>query len=81
MVLSREDIARRSIGAVDHCLPSPAKLPPVGPDWIHKIKHDGFRLIARRDAAGVRLYTRKGNDFTKRFPLIALAVAQLPVRS
>ena len=38
-----------------------------------------FRLIARRNLAGVRLITCKGNDFTKRFPLIAMAVAGLPV--
>jgi ATP dependent DNA ligase domain len=81
MVLFRERVARRGIGAIEPCLPSPAKEPPSGPGWIHEIKHDGFRLIARRDAAGVRLITRKGNDFTKRFPLIAIAVAGLPVRS
>jgi bifunctional non-homologous end joining protein LigD len=81
MILLRERIARRGIGAIEPCLPSPAKAPPSGPGWIHEIKHDGFRLIARRDAAGVRLITRKGNDFTKRFPLIAMAVAGLPVRS
>jgi bifunctional non-homologous end joining protein LigD len=51
------------------------------PDWLHEIKHDGFRILARRDAASVRLYTRNGNDFTKRFPLVVAAVATLPVRS
>jgi bifunctional non-homologous end joining protein LigD len=81
MVLLRERVTRRGIGAIEPCLPSPAKAPPSGPGWIHEIKHDGFRLLARRDAAGVRLITRKGNDFTKRFPLIAMAVAGLPVRS
>ena len=59
----------------------PGKLPPSGPDWIHEIKHDGFRIMARRDAAGVRLITRKGNDLTQRFPFIAMAVAALPVPS
>jgi bifunctional non-homologous end joining protein LigD len=48
---------------------------------IHEIKHDGFRLWARRDTDGVRLITRHGNDFTSRFPLIAKAVAALPARS
>jgi ATP-dependent DNA ligase len=62
-------------------LPSPAKQPPNGPNWLHEIKHDGFRILALRDAAGVRLYTRNGNDFTKRFPLVVAAVAALPVRS
>ncbi len=80
MVLLRE---RKScgIGIVEPCLPSPAKKPPSGPDWIHEIKHDGFRIIARRDAAGVRLITRNGNDFSQRFPFIAMAVAALPARS
>jgi ATP-dependent DNA ligase len=41
------------------CLPRPAKVPPVGADWIHEIKHDGFRIVARKDATGVRLDTRK----------------------
>jgi ATP-dependent DNA ligase len=56
----------RSVGFIEPCLPSPAKAPPSGPGWIHEIKHDGFRIMARRDAAGVRLITRNGNDFTKR---------------
>jgi ATP-dependent DNA ligase len=34
-----------------------AKAPPSGPDWLHEIKHDGFRILARRDANGVRLLT------------------------
>jgi bifunctional non-homologous end joining protein LigD len=54
---------------------------PSGPGWLHEIKHDGFRILARRDSAGVRLITRHGNDFTDRFPLIASAVAALPARS
>jgi bifunctional non-homologous end joining protein LigD len=78
MVLLRE---RKSRGFIEPCLPSPAKVPPSGPDWIHEIKHDGFRIMARRDAAGVRLITRKGNDLTRRFPFIAMAVAALPVPS
>jgi bifunctional non-homologous end joining protein LigD len=61
--------------------PSPAKVPPSGPGWLHEIKHDGFRILARRDSAGVRLITRAGNDFSGRFPFIATAVSKLPVRS
>jgi bifunctional non-homologous end joining protein LigD len=33
-------------GFIEPCLPSPAKAPPSGPDWLHEIKHDGFRLLA-----------------------------------
>ena len=63
------------------CLPRSAKEPPSGPDWIHEIKHDGFRILAWREAARVRLYTRNGYDFTARFPKIAATVETLPVRS
>jgi bifunctional non-homologous end joining protein LigD len=80
MVLLRER-NRRLVGFIEPCLPSPAKARPSGAGWIHEIKHDGFRIMARRDAAGVRLITRNGNDFTKRFPLAAAAVAALPGRS
>src|SRR6516164_7947337 len=43
------------LGIIEPCLPSPAKAPPSGPGWIHEIKHDGFRILARRDPAGVQL--------------------------
>ena len=52
------------------CLPSPADKPPSGSNWIHEIKHDGFRLMARRDPVGIRLITRRGNDWTNRYPLV-----------
>ncbi len=68
-------------GFIAPCLPSRADKPLVGPDWIHEIKHDGYRLMARRDAAGLRLLSRNGIDLSDRFPLIAAAVTRLPVRS
>ena len=71
---------RRRVGAIEFLSALPAKRPPTGPDWIHEIKHDGFRLLARRDD-GVRLLSRIGNDLSRRFPFTALAVAQLPARS
>src|ERR1700722_19317126 len=66
---------------LEPCLPRPAKEPPAGPGWIHEIKHDGFRILARRDKERVRLFTRHGTDFTARYPKIAAAVESLPVRS
>jgi len=71
----------RFLGIIEPCLPSPAKAPPSGPGWIHEIKHDGFRIMARRDDAGIRLLTRNGNDFTNRFPIIVAAVTALSARS
>ena len=39
---------------IEPCLPSPADRPPSGSNWIHEIKHDGYRLMARRDSVGIR---------------------------
>jgi bifunctional non-homologous end joining protein LigD len=77
----RSERTRPGLGIIEPCLPSPAKAPPSGPGWLHEIKHDGFRILARRDSAGVRLITRNANDFTDRFPFIATAVAEPPVKS
>ncbi|MGY4224306.1 bifunctional non-homologous end joining protein LigD [Bradyrhizobium sp. USDA 4503] len=46
---------------------------PSGADWLHEIKHDGYRLIVQRDGNRVRLFTRNGYDWSTRFPLIAEA--------
>jgi bifunctional non-homologous end joining protein LigD len=70
-----------SNGFIEPCLPSTADKPPCGPDWVHEIKHDGYRLMARHDPVGVRLLTRNGHDWSARFPLIVEAVNALKVRS
>jgi ATP-dependent DNA ligase len=80
-ILGIEDSWNQGIGLIEPCLPSAAKAPPSGPDWLHEIKHDGFRILARRDAKGVRLYTRNGHDFSGRFPQVVVSVVALPVRS
>jgi bifunctional non-homologous end joining protein LigD len=74
-------ITCHGLGIVEPCLPSPARVPPSGPGWLHEIKHDGFRILARRNGAGVQLITRAGNDFSRRFPFVAMSVGKLPVRS
>src|SRR5262249_39071427 len=63
------------------CLPSPAAKPPAGDGWLQEIKHDGFRMLVRRDGDGVRLFTRNGHDWTGRFPLIASAALSLKAAS
>jgi bifunctional non-homologous end joining protein LigD len=68
-------------GFVPPCLPTKAPHPPTGAVWLHEIKHDGFRVIARKDGARVRLYSRPGNDLTYRFPLIVEALVRLRSRS
>jgi ATP-dependent DNA ligase len=64
-------------GFVPPCLPTKAPHPPIGEAWLHEIKHDGFRVIARKDGTRVRLYSRPGNDLTQRFPLIVEALVGL----
>jgi bifunctional non-homologous end joining protein LigD len=68
-------------GFIAPCLPTSAPQPPSGASWLHEIKHDGFRIIARKDGKRVRLYSRPGNDLTKRFPLIVDGLAALRTRS
>ena len=53
----------------------------AGSEWVHEIKHDGYRLMARRDPIGIRLITRNGNDWSPRCPLIVEAVNRLNARS
>jgi ATP-dependent DNA ligase len=79
--MSLRERTRPGLGIIEPCLPSPAKVPPSDPGWLHEIKHDGFRILARRDSASVRLITRNGNDFSSRFPFITMAISKLPVRS
>jgi bifunctional non-homologous end joining protein LigD len=55
------------------CIPTRATHVPTGPDWIHEVKHDGYRLIVQRDGKRVRLFTRNGHDWTDRYPLIVEA--------
>jgi hypothetical protein len=68
-------------GFIPPALPTRAKEPPRGSDWWHEIKHDGIRIIARKTDKGIRLYSRPGNDLTRRFPLIVEALAGLSVRT
>jgi len=51
--------------------PTHATKVPAGPEWFHEIKHDGFRIRVERDGNRVRLITRGGYDWTKRYPWIA----------
>jgi len=77
----RKRLAADRASFIEPCLPSPADKPPSGPHWIHEIKHDGYRLMARRDPIGIRLLTRNGHDWAPRYPLIVEAVNHLKVRS
>jgi ATP-dependent DNA ligase len=57
----------------DPCIPTKAAKVPDRPEWIHEIKHDGYRLIVQREAKRVRLFTRNGHAWSERYPRIVEA--------
>ena len=76
----RKRLAADRASFIEPCLPSPAPKPPSGANWI-EIKHDGYRLMARRDPVDIRLITRGGHDWAARYPFVVEAVNHLKVRS
>jgi ATP-dependent DNA ligase len=59
------------------CLPTRAMKAPSGEQWVHEVKHDGYRLMARKVDGRVRLYTKQGYDRSRKYPLIAEALYRL----
>ena len=74
-------IVRHPSGFIEPCLPSKMDRPPSGPLWVHEIKHDGYRLMVRRDGQRIRCFTRNGNDWADRFPAIVDAARRLKAAS
>jgi bifunctional non-homologous end joining protein LigD len=68
-------------GFVVPAQPIKASKPPSGAGWVHEIKHDGYRLVVRRDGLTVRLYTRNAYDWTARLPAIAAAAQRIKAKS
>jgi bifunctional non-homologous end joining protein LigD len=68
-------------GFIAPCLPSKASRPPSGPLWVHEIKHDGYRLMVRRDGDRTRCFTRNGHDWADRFPAIVAAANRIKAMS
>jgi bifunctional non-homologous end joining protein LigD len=62
---------------IDPSHPTLVGKPPTGPGWLHEVKHDGYRMFARRDNGRVHLITRNGFDWSARYPLVVKAVAAL----
>jgi bifunctional non-homologous end joining protein LigD len=68
-------------GFILPCQPALADRPPSGPGWLHEIKFDGYRVIARKDGEQVRLWARTTSDYSQAFTRIRNAIAALPVNS
>jgi len=72
---------RQASGFIKPCLPSKVSRPPSGALWVHEIKHDGFRLMVRREGPRIRCFTRNGNDWADRFPSIVEAALLIKATS
>jgi ATP-dependent DNA ligase len=59
------------------CIPTRGTKVPDRPEWIHEVKHDGYRMIVQREGKWVRLFTRNGHDWTDRYPEIAAAALRI----
>ena len=70
-------VLQRPSGFIKPCQPSKVARPPSGPLWVHEIKHDGYRLMVRRDGLRVRCFTRNGYDWADRFPAIVDAALRI----
>ena len=62
-------------------LSQPVEKPPSGPQWLHEIKLDGFRMAARIDNGRVQLLTRTGLDWTDKYPSAIAALADVRVKT
>ena len=74
-------IVRRPSGFIEPCQPSKVARPPSGPLWVHEKKHDGYRLVVRRDGPRIRCFTRNGHDWADRFPAIVDAALRIKAQS
>src|SRR4051812_27717328 len=61
----------------EFCLPTKGTTVPDGPDWLHEVKYDGYRLRLERNAARVRPITRGGYNWASRYPWIAEAARRV----
>jgi bifunctional non-homologous end joining protein LigD len=64
----------------EFCLPTRATTVPDGPDWLHEVKYDGYRLRLERDGDRVRLITKGGYNWTSRYPWIVDAALKNRVK-
>ena len=62
-------------------LSKPVEKPPSGPQWVHEIKLDGFRMAARIDNGRAQLLTRTGLDWTDKYPSVIEALANVKAKT
>src|ERR1700727_3289995 len=76
--------SRRAVPLPQFVLPQlsqPVEKPPSGPQWVHEIKLDGYRMAARIDNGRVQLLTRTGLDWTSKYPSVIAALSNMNVKT
>lgn len=71
----------RKIPFITPMVPTLTKEPPTGDDWLHEIKFDGFRAQVHVEADNATIYSRNGNDLTRRFRRLKSTIASIRVHS
>ena len=71
----------RKIPFIKPMAPTLAKLPPTGPDWLHEVKFDGWRMQLHVEQGDAALYSKNGTDYTKRFRALRDTIESIPVKS
>src|SRR3984893_13657827 len=72
---------RQPPGSVEPCLLTLCRWVPSCPQWLHEIKHDGYRFICRVEGNRIRVFSRRGNEYTERVPRIVDTLARLSASS
>jgi bifunctional non-homologous end joining protein LigD len=71
----------RKIPFIKPMAPTLAKVPPAGPDWLHEVKFDGWRMQLHVEQGDAALYSKNGTDYTKRFSALRDTIVSIPVKS
>src|SRR4029077_10748930 len=71
----------RPPGFIEPCVPALVDFVPAGEGWLHELKWDGYRIIARKEGSSVKLWSRTGRGWHPAFPGIVEAIAALPTAS
>jgi ATP-dependent DNA ligase len=72
------NIAKGKVGFIEPMLAAAVTKLPEGPAWTYELKFDGYRALGVKANGTVRLLSRNGKDFSKRFASIARAIEALP---
>ena len=71
----------RKVPFIKPMAPTLAIIPPAGPNWLHEVKFDGWRLQLHVDHGSATLYSKNGTDYTKRFNALRHTIQGIPAKN